>query len=199
LLLALVPIALLAIAFEQRGGAAAASAAVAALGGWSVVHNVELSVLAFVSRVSAFVLVGLLVGFLVERLQWIRETQRRLFESSLDPLIAINISGDVTSVNPRALGLFGRNREEMVDHAVEEFLPGFFAALSARPLHVDGPSLLYRLSGHDKLGSGVPLNVSVIPWESEEGALLLSLRSESTGSAGRGSLPEPAGVLQTTR
>jgi flagellar biosynthesis protein FliQ len=162
---------MLAIALEQRGGVAAATAAVAALGIWSAVKDVNLSVLAFIPRVSAFFLVALLVGYLFERLQSTRETQRRLFESSLDPLIGVNVSGEITSVNCRTLALFDCRREQMID----EFLPGFFCELNGLALGARDPSLPHRLSGQ-KVGGSVALKVRVIPWESEEGALLLSLR-----------------------
>jgi hypothetical protein len=185
-LLALLPIAILAIELGQPGGSVAAAVTVAALAVWSALENVRLGFLELAPRVGTFFLVALAVGYLYERLQSSRETQRRLFEWSVEPLIGIDIDGQVRSANSKALGLFERMPDEMINHP--EFLPGFFPKLSARTIQGCDPSRPHPLSLQDGAEGGVPLEVSVVPWESEDGALLLSLRpdrSVEVASAGR--------------
>jgi PAS domain S-box-containing protein len=175
LLFSLVPIAILAIELGLRGGIVAGTVAVAAVGAWSVVGDVRLTPLAFTSRLSSFFLVGLLVGLLFERLQAAREAQRRLFESSLDPAIGLSIDGRVTCANSRALALFGRRRPEMVGHEIEQFLPGFFSQFSQRTPEDGVRMFAFQLLGRNDAGT-FPVEVNVAAWQSEDGALLVSLR-----------------------
>jgi PAS domain-containing protein len=175
LFFSLVPIAILALELGLSGGVAAGTAAVATVGVWSAVGDVRLTPLAFTSRLSSFFLVGLLVGILFERLQAEREAQLRLFEASLDPALGLNIDGKVTCVNSRALALFGRRRPEMVGHEIERFLPGFFSQLSEHSSEVGARKFAFDLVGRSNAGT-FSVEVNVAAWESEQGALLLSLR-----------------------
>jgi PAS domain S-box-containing protein len=177
MLFMLVPIAIVAIELGSRGGMAAAATAVVTVGAWSVVDDVRLSPVVFVSRLTAFFLVGLLVGCLIDRLQAVREAQRRLLESSLDPIVGLSIDGRVQSVNARALALFGRRREEMIGHEIEHFLPGFFSRLREQMLNRRALVFAFEHLGRNNGGRTFPVDVNVSAWESEEGALLLSLRS----------------------
>lgn len=57
-----VPIALLALSDGLRGGAVGAAVASALLIGWVVADDVELGVLGWMSRLTSFAMIGLLVG-----------------------------------------------------------------------------------------------------------------------------------------
>jgi hypothetical protein len=176
LLFSLVPIAILALELGLSGGVAAGAAAVATVGAWSALGDVRLTPLAFTSRLSSFFLVGLLVGILFERLQAVREAQRRLFESCLDPAVGLSIDGKVTCANSRALALFGRRPPEMVGCEIERLLPGFFSRLREQTPQRGGRMFAFHLLGRSNAGT-FPVEVNVAAWESEEGALLLSLRT----------------------
>ncbi len=65
----IVPIALLAIEFGIRGGLVAAAVAFALVPAWSVINDVHVDALGYVSRGAAFVLTGVVVGRFSERLR----------------------------------------------------------------------------------------------------------------------------------
>jgi PAS domain S-box-containing protein len=175
LLFIVIPIALLAIEFGLPGGLAAAAAAAVAVGAWSVVADVTLSPLAFASKLSAFFLVGLLVGYLFERLQMVRAAQRRLLESAPGAVVGVGLDGRVRSVNSRTLALFDRRQEDMVGREVDQFLPGFFSRLEEQVLYGGADDVAIHVLGEDKTGHRFPVDVSVSAWQSEDGALLLAL------------------------
>src|SRR5919197_717006 len=75
-----IPIALLSLEAGMRAGIACATVAVAAVGLWQLIANVELTVIGYLSRVSVFFLVALLAGYLAERLRRARDAQQLLLD-----------------------------------------------------------------------------------------------------------------------
>jgi PAS domain S-box-containing protein len=176
LLLNIIPISIVAIELGAHGGMAAATAAIALLGAWSVEADAGYTPLAFVVRLIAFVVAGGLVGHLFDRLQLTREALRRLFDSSPMPAVGLGLDGEIRSVNACTLALFGARREEMIGARIERFLPGFFSELRERARR-EGAATAFRLSGRSDAGATFPLDVSVTPWQAEEGVLLVRLET----------------------
>ncbi|HEY8525044.1 MAG TPA: hypothetical protein VIL48_08785 [Acidimicrobiales bacterium] len=78
LLLFVLPVALLAVAFGLRAGAAAGLLGVALLAVWMAVADVALSPLGWVARATPLLLLGVLLGAAADRLREAAEVERRL-------------------------------------------------------------------------------------------------------------------------
>jgi PAS domain S-box-containing protein len=103
-----VPIALLALRFGLRGGLAGALAGLALIATWDLAaQDLDVSVLGNLCWVVAFLLLGTLLGRFVDHRRRLEAELSRYFESSLDLLATIDMSGRFTRVNPaweRTLG-----------------------------------------------------------------------------------------------
>jgi PAS domain S-box-containing protein len=104
----LIPIGMLALRFGLRGGVAGALVGVVLVVSWGIVHgNTELSPVSYVSRISALVALGVLLGLFVERRRGLEAEIVRYYDASLDLLATGSMDGYLMRVNPswqRALG-----------------------------------------------------------------------------------------------
>ena len=106
---------------------------------------------------------------------------RLVVENAPNAIVMINRAGRVVLVNAHAEAVFGYAREEMLTLAVESLVPerfraahpalrgGFFARPDARPMGAGRE--LYALR---KDGSEFPVEIGLVPIETEDGAMVLS-------------------------
>ena len=108
------PIAMLAMEFGRKGGAAAALLGLALFGIWVVVEDVHLSVGAYLSRVLIFCGTGVGLGYYHQRLAREGNQRKRWFEMSNDMLCEANQDGYFTEVNGSWERVLGWTREELM-------------------------------------------------------------------------------------
>jgi PAS domain S-box-containing protein len=173
---ATVPIAVLALEAGTKGGIAGATIAVAGLGIWSLINNVELPILGYLARVSTFFLVGTVVGLLADYVSRARSAQRSLLELYPESAIALDLNGQVTIANTPAEVLFGYGPDELVGLPIDHLLPDFFGALEGSVRDPTKRTSLFRLTASSKNGAEGWVRVAVDGLASDAGVLLVRLR-----------------------
>jgi PAS domain S-box-containing protein len=109
-----VPIALLALRFGLRGGLAGALVGLALIATWDLsAQEFDVSVLGNLCWMVAFLLLGTLLGSFVDHRRRLEAELSRYFESSLDLLATIDMSGRFTRVNPAWERTLGYSAEAM--------------------------------------------------------------------------------------
>ncbi len=169
-----VPIAVLALEAGTRGGIAGATIAVAGLGVWTLVDDVELSIVGYLARVSTFFLVGAVVGRLADYVSRARSAQRSLLELYPGCALALDLNGQVTVANTPTEVLFGYGPEDLVGLPVDHLLPDFFGALE-RSVRDPTRTSAFRLRAYSRNGTESWVRVAVHPLASDAGVLLVRL------------------------
>jgi PAS domain S-box-containing protein len=98
-----------------------------------------------------------------------------------DGIIIVDSEGRILEFNARAQGMLGYTREEVVGQPVELLLPDRFrqghvadrARYSERP-HVRPMGQERELVARCKDGRELPVEISLAPYQSEEGALVVA-------------------------
>jgi PAS domain S-box-containing protein len=122
LVLLVAPVALLAVAYGLRGGVAAAAVAVVLATTSLVLTGDEVSLLGYISRGTAFVVVGILVGRVVDQRRALLAAIGRHQEMSLDALATIDFDGFFRGVNPAWTRIFGYTKDELLGRAFVDFV-----------------------------------------------------------------------------
>ena len=95
-----VPIALLALRYGLRGGAAGAAVAFGLTVAWDLIGApASVTVYGYLSRGVAFVVLGVLLGIVVDRRKALQEEISRYYDESPDLLATADLSGRFTRVN----------------------------------------------------------------------------------------------------
>jgi PAS domain S-box-containing protein len=118
----LMPIAALALRFGLRGALAGALVACALVVAWGGYDDVHLSVIGYLSRFTAFLVVGTLFGSFVDHRRRLEAEILRHSEASLDLLATADLSGNFTRVNPAWERTLGYSAETMCSQPYLEFV-----------------------------------------------------------------------------
>lgn len=121
-ILFVVPIALLALQFGLRGGLAGGLLALALVVVWDLSERVTLTTLGYLSRGSAFLLLGTLLGLFVDHHRRLEGEVLRYFEESHDLLATADLSGRFTRVNSAWERLLGHSGETICSRPFIEFV-----------------------------------------------------------------------------
>jgi PAS domain S-box-containing protein len=170
------PIALLSLEGGTRAGIAGALAAVAMVGVWGAVADVQVTLIAYLSRVGTFFLVALLGGYLAERLRRARDAQQLLLDLVPESALAVDLDGEVTIGNSAAERLFGYGDGELTGQRMHRLIPDFFVALQRSLLRRQSLADGVQLTGFDKDGGEVAVRATVQALASDTGVLLIKLQ-----------------------
>jgi PAS domain S-box-containing protein len=114
LLLFVVPIAFCAVRFGLQGGLTSALVGCALTTAWYVQGDVEAGPVGYVSQATALLVVGILVGYYVDRRRALEELLARHEELSLDLICTANFDGYFTRLNPAWKSTLGYSTEELM-------------------------------------------------------------------------------------
>jgi PAS domain S-box-containing protein len=126
------PIALLALRFGIRGGLAAGLLGLALIVTWDLsAQDGSFSLMGYLNRGLAFVLLGTLLGIFVDQRRTLAEVSR-YYDASLDLLATIDLSGRFTRVNPAWERTLGYCASAILSHPTSEFVhPDDYEATTA--------------------------------------------------------------------
>lgn len=106
---------------------------------------------------------------------------KHILESAPDPLVIVDRHGRIVIVNRQTEHVFGYARDEMIDEPVEMLIPNRFHArhVDHRNRFFENPRIRPMGAGIDlfglrKDGSEFPIEVSLSPFQAEEGILISS-------------------------
>jgi PAS domain S-box-containing protein len=128
------PIALIAVVAGAAGGIVAALVAVALVGLWSAIDDIEIGVLGFITRGTGFLLLGGLLGHFATKLRTAYETVRRReqqLQSILDNSTAVvalkDNDGRYVLVNRMFERLFKLDQDEVKGKTDHDLFPRYMA------------------------------------------------------------------------
>jgi PAS domain S-box-containing protein len=171
-----IPIALLSLEAGTRAGITGATAAVAMVGLWNVVANVNLTLIGYLSRVSTYFLVALLAGHLAERLRRARDAQQLLLDLVPESALTLDLDGEVTIGNSAAERLFGYGQGELTGLRMHSLMPDFFGVLQRSLLRRQSLADAVGVTGLSKEGGEVSVRATVQALASDAGVLLVRLQ-----------------------
>lgn len=121
-LLYTLPIALLAVRHGRRGGVAGAGVGLGLFALWALVEDVDVSAVAYMTRATAFFVLGGMAGYLSDERSRIGAADTRWFEMSNDMLCEASFEGYFTRLNDRWERCLGWTPEELMSRPFLEFV-----------------------------------------------------------------------------
>jgi PAS domain S-box-containing protein len=122
-----------------------------------------------------------------EELRHSRALFESLLESAPDAIIAVDHAGRIVLVNSQTDKMFGYRREELLGQSIELLLPGRFqdTHVAHRTSYGRGPTtrpmgIGLDLWGRRKDGTEFPVEISLSPAQTENGALIVSIIRDIT-------------------
>jgi PAS domain S-box-containing protein len=116
-----------------------------------------------------------------EKVRWAEDKFRALLEAAPDAIVIVDSGGSIVLVNAQTEKLFGYARSELLGQPVELLMPGRFAARHVQHRTGYYSDLKTRamgsgldLMGRRRDGSEFPVEISLSPLQTEEGALVSS-------------------------
>jgi PAS domain S-box-containing protein len=170
-ILFVIPIAALAARFGTRGGFAGALVGLALLVITSAVSGESYTTIGYLTRVAAFVLVGLVLGLLSSRVDRARRFERQQLELSPLPIIEAEQTGVIARVNQAAAQLLSLTSRELVGQPIQALLPPRLHAAyeQARKEYLADPRFRrvsaaeIAVCGRDGVEIPVVVNLSPVP------------------------------------
>jgi PAS domain S-box-containing protein len=117
-----VPIALLALRYGLRGGAAGATAALGLTVAWGLGATASVTVFGYLSRGVAFLVLGVLLGLVVDRRRGLQEEISGYYDASPDLLATADLSGRFTRVNAAWERTLGHSAATMCSRPFIDFV-----------------------------------------------------------------------------
>ncbi len=170
-ILFVIPIAALAARFGTRGGIVGALVALVLLVITSAVNGESYTTIGYLTRATAFVLVGLVLGLLSERVDRARRFELHQLEHSPLAIIEAEQTGVIARVNQAAEQLLSHTARELVGQPLQSVLPKRLHAAyeQAREGYLADPrfqrvsGVEVAVCGRDGVEIPVAVNLSPVP------------------------------------
>ena len=111
-----------------------------------------------------------------------------LLDAMPDAIVIVDAGGRIVDVNVHVVGMFGYTRQELIGEPVETLMPERFRdghvgdrnAYAQKP-HVRPMGLGLELFGMRKDGQEFPIEISLAPYHSPDGPLVVAAVRDVTG------------------
>lgn len=122
-ILYVLPIAVLALRFGLRGGLTGAATSTALIVVWDLGHRAAVvTVAGYLSRGVAFLVLGVLLGVVVDQRHRLQAELMRYYDVSLDLLATVDLNGRFTRVNPACERTLGHSAATLCSRPFIEFV-----------------------------------------------------------------------------